>query len=941
MLQVIKKIFGSANERSIRRMRPEVEQINSFETALKALSDSELQQKTAEFRRKVEKGATLEELKHEAFAVVREASRRVLGMRHYDVQMIGGLVLHGGNIAEMRTGEGKTLVATSPMYLNALAGKGAHLVTVNDYLAKRDAEWMGRIYTFLNLSVGIITNDLDDGGRRRAYASDITYGTNNEFGFDYLRDNMKYDLAEYVQRPLHYAIIDEVDSILIDEARTPLIISGSADQTTELYHVVNDIMPYLRRDEDYLVDEENRSVTMTDQGIESIEGRLGIDNLYAPNHIDMVHHVSKALQAHTLYHRDDQYMVKGGEVVIIDEFTGRPMEGRRWSDGLHQAVEAKEGVEIKKESQTLATVTFQNFFRMYEKLAGMTGTAETEAEEFHSTYGLNTIVIPTNRPVKRLDMDDVIYRSYREKFHAIVQQIEKCHEKKQPVLVGTTSVEKSEAISQILTKKGIEHSVLNAKYHGREAQIVAQAGRLGAVTIATNMAGRGTDIVLGGNPAAMADDIHGEPAIPEDADPLNLEQYYSPEYRQSLETFRTQCTAEREDVLKAGGLFIVGTERHESRRIDNQLRGRAGRQGDPGASRFFLSLEDDLLRLFNGDRIAKIMDTLRMEEGVPIEAPMVSRSIENAQRRVEGRNFEIRKNLLEYDDVMDMQRKTIYGLRRNVLRGKDSEGRPLSVMSLDLFEDIAMAIINHHAPRAARPEDWNMEALTLELREAFGIDFDFSTVLGRDGIEQRAWDEISQKFRSQRESFDEIERMQKEQDAARQARFGISFQEHSDDDEPKLSLFEEQIRNQYLRSIDRLWRGHLQGMEQMRDSIGLQGYAQKDPKKEYKKKGFDLFMEMMLAIKAEVVEFVAKSETRSPGSLLDAPTQAAQNIVLNREDDSEDPEAQAAAAAQPIVELPQIGRNDPCYCGSGKKYKNCHLPQDRQARKSSRREINV
>ncbi|MEC9400569.1 MAG: preprotein translocase subunit SecA, partial [Myxococcota bacterium] len=753
----------------------------------------------------------------------------------------------------------------------------------------------------------------------------------NEFGFDYLRDNMKYSLDDYVQRPLNFAIIDEVDSILIDEARTPLIISGQADSSPAQYRHVNDIIPYLRKDEDYLVDEENRSVTLTDQGIESVERRLKIENLYAPENLDMVHHVSKALQAHTLYKRDEQYIVKGGEVVIVDEFTGRQMPGRRWSDGLHQAVEAKEGVEIKNESETLATVTFQNFFRMYDKLSGMTGTAETEAEEFHSTYGLNTVVIPTNRPIARLDMDDVIYRSYREKFHAIVQQIEKCHEKGQPILVGTTSVEKSEAISQILNKKGIEHHVLNAKYHSQEATIVAQAGRLGSVTIATNMAGRGTDIVLGGNPEAMANELVGKPELPEGVSELDIEQYWSDEYRAVIEKFRDECGGEKEKVLAAGGLFILGTERHESRRIDNQLRGRAGRQGDPGASRFFLSLEDDLLRLFGADRIAKVMDTLKMEEGVPIEAPMVTRSIESAQRKVEGRNFEIRKNLLEYDDVMDLQRKTIYGLRKNVLRGVDAEGKSLALMALDLFEDVAVGIINEFAPRIQRPEDWDLEKLAQALHQTFGLDFDFSECHGRDSIEMYVWGEISQNFRKKREAFDELEDEQKSSDKEAAEQFGITFasDEGSDEDAPDLSLFEEQIRNQYLRSIDRNWRGHLQGMEQMRDSIGLQGYAQKDPKKEYKKRGFELFQDMMLVIKTSVVEFISRSEGESLSSLLPAPTSRPSNIQFNRDGVQTEGEraAQAQAEAEPDVplELPRVGRNDPCPCGSGKKYKSCHM----------------
>ncbi|MFU8806456.1 MAG: preprotein translocase subunit SecA, partial [Bradymonadaceae bacterium] len=691
MLKFLTNLFGSANDRYIKEARSLVSHVNGLEESVQKLSDDELRGQTAVFRQRLDQGASLEDILPEAFATTRESAKRILGLRHYDVQLVGGLGLHEGNIAEMKTGEGKTLTATLPLYLNGLAGKGAHLITVNDYLASRDAIWMGKLYNFLGLSVGTIISDISDFDRKRAYGSDITYGTNNEFGFDYLRDNMKYRLEDYVQRDLFYAIVDEVDSILVDEARTPLIISGKAEMSTEQYFVINKIVPYLKRDEDYLVDEEHRSSTLTDSGVEKVEERMGIDNLYDPKHIETVHHVNKALQAHTLYKKDDQYIVNDGEVVIVDEFTGRPMPGRRWSDGLHQAIEAKEGVNIKDENQTLATVTFQNYFRMYDKLAGMTGTAETEAEEFHDIYKLEVVVMPTNRPIARLDHEDVIYRSYREKFNAIVDQIVECNAKGQPVLVGTTSVEKSEAISHVLKKKGIEHRTLNAKHHGREADVVAQAGRKGSVTIATNMAGRGTDIILGGNPEGLANKELGEPEIPADTPISERESFWSDEYRAALARYTKQCDAEREEVLAAGGLFIIGTERHESRRIDNQLRGRAGRQGDPGGSRFFLSLEDDLLRLFGADRIGKIMDTLRMEEGVPIEHRMVSKSIENAQKKVEGRNFDIRKNLLEYDDVMDVQRKTIYTMRKNVLKGHDEDGRGMLKMALDLFEDVAMA----------------------------------------------------------------------------------------------------------------------------------------------------------------------------------------------------------------------------------------------------------
>jgi preprotein translocase subunit SecA len=954
MINVIQKIFGSANDRYLRRIKPEIAQIASFEDKLKKLSDDELRDQTAKLKQKLSQGATLDDIKHEAFATVREAGTRVLKMRHYDVQMIGGLVLHEGKIAEMRTGEGKTLVATSPLYLNALAGKGAHLITVNDYLARRDAEWMSRIYGFLGLSTGVIVSNLSDDERRRAYGSDITYGTNNEFGFDYLRDNMKYSLKELVQRPLAFAIVDEVDSILIDEARTPLIISGQADRSTDMYRVVNDVIPYLRKDEDYLVDEEARSVSMTDAGVEEIERRLRVKNLYDPTNVSLVHHVNKALQAHTLYKKDVNYMVKEGEVIIVDEFTGRAMEGRRWSDGLHQAMEAKEGVEVQPESQTMATVTFQNFFRMYKKLAGMTGTAETEAEEFHTIYKLETMVIPTHRPIKRVDDEDVVYRSYREKFNAMIEQIEDCYKREQPVLVGTTSVEKSEAISQMLKKKGIKHEVLNAKYHEREAQIVSQAGRLSAVTIATNMAGRGTDILLGGNPDAMAGEEAGKPQLPPGVPEYEIEKYFTDEYRASLAKFKAQCGAEREEVLARGGLFIIGTERHESRRIDNQLRGRAGRQGDPGHSRFFLSLEDDLLRLFGADRIAKVMDTFKMEEGVPIEHSMVTRSIESAQRKVEGRNFDIRKNLLEYDDVMDKQRKSIYTMRFNVLRGKDEHDHTLTDMLTDVMEEVVIKIADEHAPRTKRPEEWDLEGLEKAVKQVFSLDIKLSSTVGRDGLERAIWGAIVEQLKDKRKRLRPIAKQSEEQRLSRQKMvqdMGISmgrFGEDEDEDKPitAVTLFEQQIQNQFLRSVDRFWRDHLQAMEQMRDGIGMRGYAQKDPKQEYKKEGFNLFTDMMLQIKTNVAEFMAKQEPTStqslrPGVGLNAP----QQLVYNRQDaetelaeeqaeqERQRQEAQRAAQAAPVVvELPKVGRNEPCPCGSGKKYKSCHMLIDNPRR---------
>ena len=924
MFNIIQKLFGSANDRFISAARPDVEKINSLEATMKAMSEEELRGQTAKFRQKLDNGASMDDVMHEAFATMREAGRRVLNMRHYDVQLVGAKVLHLGRIAEMKTGEGKTLVATLPLYLNGLSGKGSHLVTVNDYLAARDAEWMGRVYKYLGLSVGVILNDLSDIERRKAYGADITYGTNNEFGFDYLRDNMKYDLAQYVQRDLRYAIIDEVDSILIDEARTPLIISGSAGLSTELPFRVNQFIPQLKKDEDYLVDEEHRSVSLTDLGVEKLEQKLGIPNLYDPQHIDVVHAVTKALQAHTLYKKDDRYIVNGNEVVIVDEFTGRPMPGRRWSDGLHQAIEAKEGVEIKDENQTLATVTFQNFFRMYDKLAGMTGTALTEAEEFHEIYKLNTIAVPTNKPVVRDDMEDVVYRSYPEKFQAIVDHIVEANEKGQPVLVGTTSVEKSEAISHVLKKKKIAHDVLNAKQHEREAPVVAQAGRLKAVTIATNMAGRGTDIVLGGNPEAMAEEEAGKQDIPDTAFGDERLDYMTDEYRVAFEKFVKQCAAEKQEVLAAGGLFIVGTERHESRRIDNQLRGRAGRQGDPGRSRFFLSLEDELMRLFGGDRIAKIMDTLKMEEGVPIEHPMVTKSLENAQKKVEGRNFDIRKNVLEYDDVMDQQRKTVYGLRKVVLRGEDDEGRDVYSMALDLVEEVALSTIDIYANPMVRAEDWDIEALEIALKEVFHLDFDLKGFTGRQPIESYVWELVHARFLGQIEMVKRIAEKHNELRRASAPSNGSTDGEGEDwvvevpDEITWRDVFDEQIQSQYLRSIDRYWRQHLQAMEQLRDGIGMRGYAQKDPKQEYKKEGYNLFLDLLMNIKTSVVRFIATFHLEEPRPVQQP--QVPRQIVLNREPAVDDEDGQSTFKR----ELPKVGRNDPCPCGSGKKFKHCH-----------------
>ncbi|TXD35688.1 preprotein translocase subunit SecA [Lujinxingia vulgaris] len=938
MKKLLTSLFGSANERYLKEARAKVAQINNLEAKYAAMSEEELKGQTGVLRQRLEQGATLDDLLFDSFAVTREAGKRALGMRHYDVQMIGAMVMHEGKIAEMKTGEGKTLVATLALYLNALEGKGAHLITVNDYLAQRDAAWMGKLYSYMGMSVGTIISDMSDAARKRAYAADITYGTNNEFGFDYLRDNMKFRLEDYVQRPLRFAIVDEVDSILIDEARTPLIISGKANMSTEMYFEINKIVPYLKRDEDYLVDEEHRSATLTDSGVEKVEERLGIDNLYDPVHIETVHHVNKALQAHTLYKKGEQYIVEDGEVKIVDEFTGRKMEGRRWSDGLHQAVEAKEGVEIKDENQTLATVTFQNYFRMYDKLSGMTGTAETEAEEFHEIYKLDCVVIPTNRPIQRIDQEDVIYRSYREKFNAIVEQIVECNKRDQPVLVGTTSVEKSEALSQVLNRKGIKHEVLNAKYHEREAEIVAQAGRKGRVTIATNMAGRGTDILLGGNPEAMADDLVGEPDVPEFTPENEREQYFSEEYKAALNRFKEQCAKEKQEVLDNGGLFIIGTERHESRRIDNQLRGRAGRQGDPGESRFFLSLDDDLLRLFGAERIGKIMDTLKMEEGVPIEHRMVTRSIENAQKKVEGRNFDIRKNVLEYDDVMDTQRKTIYTMRRNVLQGHDEDGRGLLSMSLDLFEEVALSTIDTYASRQVRHDDWDLAGLSMAIEQVFDLEISFDDITGRDAIEARVWTRIEEMIAKKEAMLDEVaakvnERraQQREQQSAAAAADGADWNEPEVEEVTGRQLFEEQIQNRYLRAIDRYWRQHLQAMEQLRDGIGMRGYAQKDPKQEYKKEGYNLFVELMMNIKTNVVEFVSKFEVEQPESLQQRQAPAPQvpsKIVFNRPGVSAESEDDSSTVKR---ELPQVGRNDPCPCGSGKKYKSCCMRKEAAA----------
>ncbi len=920
MLKFFSRMFGTKNERELKKVQPMVDHINGMESKFVAMSDDELKSMTGRFREKLDNGASLDDILPAAFATAREAGKRVLQKRHYDVQLIGGMILHSGRIAEMKTGEGKTLVATLPCYLNGLTGKGVHLITVNDYLASRDAEEMGRLYRWLGLTSGCIINDMNDGERQAAYGCDITYGTNNEFGFDYLRDNMKYSLDRKVQRGWNFAIIDEVDSILVDEARTPLIISGKADQSTELYYEINRVVPFLLKDQDYIVDEEHHSVTLTDEGVERVEEHLKVPNLYEPQNIEYLHHVNKALQAHTLYKKDVRYIVDDGKVVIVDEHTGRPMPGRRWSDGLHQAVEAKEGVKVLEENQTLATVTFQNFFRMYDKLAGMTGTAETEAEEFKEIYKLDVVVVPTNRPIARNDYNDVIYKSEREKFKAVVDQIEISHKKGQPVLVGTVSVEKSDALSKVLTRKKIKHSVLNAKFHRDEAEIVSQAGRLNGVTIATNMAGRGTDIMLGGNAEALA---------------LKIADEGTPEFDTAYEKYSAQCAAEKEKVLEAGGLFIIGTERHESRRIDNQLRGRAGRQGDPGASRFYLSLEDDLLRIFNAERIKFIMEKLDMPEGEPIESSMVTKALENAQKRVEGRNFDIRKNLLEYDDVMNAQRKAIYVLRDKVLAG----GKALWEPVLDVFERAALNLIDQYCSDNVRSEEWDKDGLARKLKDLTGVEIDLEGAGSRTAIEERVWSSIEEMLKDKEGALEAVAQ-------ETNARF-----EGVDDYEEKTGkdILVELMQNTYLKAIDQQWREHLKQMDGLRDAIRFQGYAQKDPKKVYKIEGFEEFSRTMNRIDTTVAEFVAKVQVEHedqisqmgpiqvqaapnvqiPTGPAKAPGQSSMPVAMTDVveavyDDEEEEESDAVALAAP-PKISKFGRNDPCPCGSGKKFKKCHM----------------
>jgi preprotein translocase subunit SecA len=916
---VLTKIVGSRADRDLKRMRPIVERINQLEPSMQALSDEDLTRKTAEFRERVERGQSLDELLPEVFAVGREASRRVLEMRHFDVQLIGGMVLHQGKIAEMKTGEGKTLVATLPVYLNSLTGKGVHVVTVNDYLARRDAEWMGRLYRALGLTVGIIQHDMRDQERQDAYRADVTYGTNNELGFDYLRDNMKFDPSMFVHRIeaklvkdadgkeaeklFHYGIVDEVDSILIDEARTPLIISGPAEESTDLYYRIDRIIPRLRRDLDFTVDEKTRTVTLTEEGVPSVEKLLQVENLYEPSQMHILHHVYQALRAHSLYKRDADYMVKDGQVIIVDEFTGRLMPGRRWSDGLHQAVEAKEHVKIERENQTLATITFQNYFRMYGKLAGMTGTAETEAAEFEKIYWLEVVPVPTNRSLIRDEYPDMVYRTEREKLDAVVEEIRDMNQQGRPVLVGTTSIAKSEKLSQMLKRGGVKHVVLNAKYHEMEAEIVAQAGRKGAVTIATNMAGRGTDILLGGNAEYLAKVAVKKKA--EEGEPA------PGAWEEALARAKREVADEHVEVVAKGGLHILGTERHESRRIDNQLRGRAGRQGDPGSSRFYLSLEDDLMRIFGSDRISGLMQKMGMEEGVPIEHGMVTRAIERAQKQVEGQNFSMRKHLLEYDDVMNKQRVAIYRLRREILEGKEQRE-----YVLELAKNVLDFLLETHLGAEVSPEEWDVDAFKQSLGRQFGLDSGALSGIDWEGLNrEQIGTELSNRI---------LEKYQK-----KEAVIG-----------PDLMRTHERII--MLQVVDTQWKDHLYAMDHLKEGIGLRGYGQRDPLIEYKKESFDMFEAMWDRIEEEIVRILFLLQPVREPSLERRP--AARPLRLSFNDPAAAPSAlDASRSAAPAGAGPRresqggvdaavktvrraaekVGRNDPCPCGSGKKYKKC------------------
>ena len=952
---ILAKIFGTKTEREIKGMLPTVAAINDLEPALLQLSDIDLAAKTIEFKERIAQGAAIDDLLIEAFAVVREAGRRFVNMRHFDVQLIGGMVLHHGKIAEMKTGEGKTLVATLPCYLNALGGKGVHVVTVNDYLAKRDSEWMGRIYKALGMKVGVIVHDLDDQERKDAYGSDITYGTNNEFGFDYLRDNMKFRIEDCVQRPFNYAIVDEVDSILIDEARTPLIISGPSEESTDKYYKINRIIPKLIRGEviegrepgekyttgDYTIDEKHKSAALTEEGVFKVEKLLGVGNLYDPANIEYNHHVQQALRAHVIYQRDRDYLVKDGdegpEVIIVDEFTGRIMPGRRWSDGLHQAVEAKEGVKIQRENQTLATITFQNYFRMYKKLAGMTGTAETEAAEFQKIYNLDVTVVPTNRPLIRKENQDMVYRTEVEKFRNAAKEIMDLNQRGQPVLVGTISVEKSERLSAILKRMGVKHEVLNAKNHEREASIVAQAGRKSAVTVSTNMAGRGTDILLGGNPEFMTKDACLKDKVAERLSE-NEAQYIADEhfyffthhdqfYRVRRDTWdeifanaKAHTDIEHDEVTALGGLHIVATERHESRRIDNQLRGRSGRQGDPGSSRFFLSLQDDLLRIFGGERMQNLMLRLGMEEDVPIESRMITKRILKAQEAVEMQNFEARKHLLEYDDVMNKQRQAVYGMRRQLLEGIDQKERVM-----DMVRGIVDQFVDRHCPNEKHPDTWDIGSLRTDVLSQFGYKVETAEVadLSRDEMSDLIYERLQHKYREKEELVGA--------DVMRQTECIVM-----------------------LQVIDNQWKDHLLSMDELKQGIGNRAYGQKDPLVEYKKESFELFTAMMDRIEDESVRYLYFLQVSTgSGPVLPFPEEEEEEEEASRPDPSEQ-QRQAAKSSmedftrniqrkkekelaelqfvggdgstgpKQVVAGQKVGRNDPCPCGSGKKYKKCH-----------------
>jgi preprotein translocase subunit SecA len=963
---LLAKVIGTQNERELKRLRPPVTRINELESGVRDVSDSTLRGKTAEYRERVTRGEALDDILPEAFALVREAGRRVLNMRHFDVQLIGGMVLHGGKIAEMKTGEGKTLVATLPAFLNALGGKGVHVVTVNDYLARRDSEWMGRIYRFLGMSVGVIQHELNDAERQVAYGCDITYGTNNEFGFDYLRDNMKFDLAHFVQRGHHFAIVDEVDSILIDEARTPLIISGPAEESTDLYYEVDRFIPKLAKGAvtqgnvraedrerlestgDYLVDEKHKTVQLTESGMGKAEKMLahrlvaGSSGMYDPANMPLLHHIHQALRAHSLFRLDVDYMIKDGQVVIVDEFTGRLMPGRRWSDGLHQAVEAKEKVKIERENQTLATITFQNYFRKYKKLSGMTGTAETEAAEFAKIYNLDVIVVPTNRPLARREEPDSVYRTEREKYDAIINDIVDKQAVGRPALVGTVSIEKSERLSGLLKRRGVKHVVLNAKYHAQEAEIVAQAGRRGAVTIATNMAGRGTDILLGGNPEFMARQLclgdsiaerlpKGQEKFVDDEEFVyfyHLESFYRApraKYEETLRDCRAQTDREHDEVVGVGGLHIIGTERHEARRIDNQLRGRAGRQGDPGSSRFYLSLEDDLMRIFGSGRISNLMQRLGMEEGVPIEHGMVTRAIERAQKQVEAQNFATRKHLLEYDDVMNKQRESIYSLRRELLEGQihmEEDGQ--SVVDtrgylMTLAEDVIDSLVTTHADKETDPEQWDLEALRRGVSDLFGV-------------EPAALEALQLDTLAQPEMVSSIVALVQDRYAEKETTI----------DKAILRRVERDIM---LQIADAQWKDHLYSLDHLKEGIGLRGYGQRDPLVEYKKESFALFQAMRERVEDDMIRYlwrlriaeggepppVRQPQRRPPAMTLSGGAAAAPA--------GGSPARPAAGAGPPRPartggddaeiktvrrEEPKIGRNDPCWCGSGRKFKKCH-----------------